>query len=122
MSPAEQMPTRSESLRKLIHAAFHLMDDSETDAQTEVVSIDNEIAADDLKEMGLALDELGIYSHEDIDELLASHDALLADAARYHRVRCNRRFVGMLEFAVAHASTEDEYDTAVDSMPAPVQP
>lgn len=64
---ARQVKAKCESLRKLIHAAFHLIDDSETDSRTNAISVDNEIAANSLKEILDALDELGIDDHEDVE-------------------------------------------------------
>jgi hypothetical protein len=53
----------------------------------------------------------------DASELRAAINSLRADAARYQKIRAARNFVGMLEFATAHADTDADYDAAVDRLP-----
>lgn len=64
------------ALRALVHAAFHVIDDSEEDAQTGRVSIDNDIAANDLRRMADALNALGIEEHDDIDKVFCARQAV----------------------------------------------
>lgn len=59
------------SLRKLIHAAFRLLDDSCTEPDG-LLTIDCHIGQLDLNAMYEALDELGIEDHESIDNLIAA--------------------------------------------------
>jgi hypothetical protein len=69
VSSVKRAPTR-EQLRKLLHALFHLLDDSETDAQTGAISIDAEISQRPLRELMEIADEIELTSHEDVDELV----------------------------------------------------
>jgi len=61
------------ALRKLLHAAFHVADDCEENAQTGAVTyLGGADGTNDLKELGEALYELGIEDgHEDVDTFLA---------------------------------------------------
>ena len=66
-----QVAAAKKSFRKLLHAAFHLMDDSE-EGPDGMLSIDCEIGQRDLLALNEALDELGVDSHEDIDRVMAA--------------------------------------------------
>jgi len=66
-----QVAATKKSFRKLLHAAFHLMDDSE-EGPDGMLSIDCEIGQRDLLALNEALDELGVDSHEDIDRVMAA--------------------------------------------------
>lgn len=73
--------TQLEALKKLVHAAFHVIDDSEENAQTGVVSIDNKIAAHDLKQMAEALGVLDIFDHDDIEDMFRRLPLIVREAA-----------------------------------------
>lgn len=65
-----------DDVRAIIHAAFHLVDDAEEDAQTGAVTVDESLASPRLREISAALYLLGIESCEDIEGAL--EDAMLA--------------------------------------------
>ena len=69
------------ALRKLVHAAFHLMDDSE-EFEDGRLSIDCEISQHDLREMYDALDELEINDHDDIDAVIYTHPPAAVPASQ----------------------------------------
>jgi hypothetical protein len=76
---AKHAPTRGEQLYKLLHAAFHVADDCEENAQTGAVTyLGGAKGTNDLGDMGTAFHDLGLESHEDIREYCNSHDALVA--------------------------------------------
>lgn len=49
--------------------------------------------------------------------LYSDYAALEADAIRYRKIRGINKFVGMLEFAIAHVGSDEEYDVAIDNLP-----
>lgn len=72
--PLDQVHAAQSAVRDIVHAAFHLLDDSE-EGEGGVLSIDNDIAAIDLRKMHDALDRLEINACEDIDRALACRPA-----------------------------------------------
>lgn len=65
---------KDKAIRKLVHAAFHIMDDS-TEYDSGRWRNCSDISQRDLKRMNEALDELGIESHEDIDRVFGAAPA-----------------------------------------------
>lgn len=55
------------AILNILHAAFHLIDDSE-DTGDGTYEIDNDISKRDIKVIADALDILGIETHEDLDK------------------------------------------------------
>ena len=62
----------NEGWRELLHAAFHLIDESCTNAQTGAINVNNAIAHGNLQEISNALDHLGCNDHEDIDRIASA--------------------------------------------------
>ena len=67
--------------------------------------------------MGLRSGGDAVSALDNLNECEDECAQLRADAERYRRIRAAHKFIGMLEFAVAHAGTDEEYDAAVDTLP-----